>query len=329
MEFIIDSTLKINEEETNNRYNSVEYFLERHFEFKDSKFLESNISGDLYHRNYMAYLEHCWAKHYGIIISPDIIWHIFLNELATHIKNNSEDYRVLFTNSSEKKTIRVPYRGNVLDLNTVVKHLKALVPTNVDLFLPEFSTTDAGASFAFMAAFADAVSPYYNYSMYLCGVSKIKITGTQEDWGKMLTSVGALKDYFPILLDYFERICSFVSTIIKQFTEPDAGIMGHFFFLKRCGSGGQVEVGGWVRDLYIDNKPRVAYPENFSSSISVVKYELEETKQKFELRCGLFSSTVSSDTYLVPNFGYVVHEVELSKISNNDENNRRSKERAV
>jgi hypothetical protein len=328
MEFIIDNSLKINKEELHERYDSAEFFLERHFDFNKARLLVTNIDGDLYHRNYLSYLEHCWDKHYGIIISPDIIWHIFLNELATHIKEVPEQYRKLFSTSDEKITIIVPYTGDVLDLNAVVNRLRELVPTNADLFLPEFTTTNAGSSFAFMAAFADAVSPYYNYMMYMCGISKIKITGTQQDWDIMLAHVNALKDYFPIILDYFERICSFVSTIMKQFTEPDTETMKNFFRLKGCGSGGQVKVEGWITNLYVDNKPKVAYPENFSSSISIVKYELIETKQKFELRCGLFSSFVSEDNYLIPNFGYVVHELE-TKESNNDENNRRSKERAV
>jgi hypothetical protein len=328
MEFIIDSSLKINEEREPKYHESAKYFLERHFDFSKRKIVAENVTGaDFYHRNYLSYLEHCWDKHLGIIISPDIIWHLILMELAGHIKEQPETYRSLFSTSTEKIEIKVPYNGPVLDLNAIVAHLKDLVPTNTDLFVPEFSTTDAGAAFAFQAAFADAMSPYYNYSMYMCGVSKIQITGTPPDWGKMLVNIRELKNSFPIIADYFERISNFVATILKQFSEPDVETMRKFFALERCGSGGQVEVEGWVTDLYLDNKPRVAYPQNFSASISVVSYKLIETNQKFELRCGLFSSILQGD-YLVPGFSYVVHELE-SEESNNNENNRRSEERVV
>jgi hypothetical protein len=327
MEFIIDNSLKVITEDIYYDDQNTHSFLERHFDLKGAKMITTNIGGDLYHRNYLSYLEHCWDKHLGIIISPDIVWHIILNELATHIKANSEQYRSLFTTSNETVRILVPYRGDVLDLNAIVERLKDLVPTNVDLFLPQYSTSTEGSHFAFMAAFADAVSPYYNYMMYMCGVSKIKITGTQQDWDIMLSHLGALQDFFPSILDYFKRIRRFVSIILNQFNEPDIATMKTFFSLKRCGSGGQVEVEGFVRDLYLNNKPKVAYPENFGSSISVVKYELMETEQKFELRCGLFSSVLSDDDYLIPHFGFIVHELETE--SNKNENDRRSKERAV
>ena len=134
------------------------------------------IFGTYRHVNYLSYLQKAWGNHYGIVISPDIFWHLILSEVSGHIKENSKHYKKLFTSSDKKVEISVPtFDPQLIDLNLIADELRYLVPTNIDLFLPEFTSTTASSSMAFMAAFADAMTPYYNYSMYMCGIPKIKI----------------------------------------------------------------------------------------------------------------------------------------------------------
>ena len=71
------------------------------------KLVDVTVDGDFYHKNYMEYLENCYDRHYGYVISPDMVWYTLLSELAIHIKNNAEHYRDLFTDSDEKKEISV------------------------------------------------------------------------------------------------------------------------------------------------------------------------------------------------------------------------------
>ena len=58
----------------------------------------------------------------------------------------------------------------------------------------------------------DMASPYYNYSMYLCGINKIKMGGTQEDWYTLTKTFNSLIDMFEghshsdILVEYKSRV---------------------------------------------------------------------------------------------------------------------------
>ena len=83
----------------------------------------------LYHRNYLEYLEKCWADHLGIVITPDILWFTVLSELVGVVKESPEPYRHLFTTSHEKKEIVVfAEREIVMPLNRLVQALRNHVP---------------------------------------------------------------------------------------------------------------------------------------------------------------------------------------------------------
>lgn len=267
------------------------------------------ISGHFRQKNYLLYLHHAWGGHYGVVISPDIFWQIFLTEIAGHIKDNSEYYRKLFTSSEKKVEITVPTGDpQLIDLKLIESELRKLVPTDINLFMPEFTTSTESSLMAFKAAFADAMTPYYNYSMYLCGIPKIRIDGTVEDWQKMCTSVDELKK----IIDKDEKIVSYLSKVKALFEKicntpnTDIEFWKDIFTLKKCGSGSQVEVHGWITDLFI-KIPSVRYGENFSSCVSKVPYTFLNTGQKFELIYGLFGSSMEEE-FLVPEFGYLISE---------------------
>lgn len=72
---------------------------------------ELNPTAFLFHRNFLNYLEKCWAIHYGIVINPDIIWYTILSEFAAIVKSSPKDYEHLFTSSTTKKTLIVQAGG--------------------------------------------------------------------------------------------------------------------------------------------------------------------------------------------------------------------------
>ncbi|MDA1281002.1 MAG: DUF4419 domain-containing protein, partial [Chloroflexi bacterium] len=136
----------------------------------------------LYHRGTMAYFEHCWSNHYVAVLTPDMLWYDLLCELATVIKSDPERFRKFFSETEEKQHIIVPSESlTVLPLGLVIDALRNVVPTSIDEFLPEFTTTTRRARSARYAAFCDAMSVYYNYSMYMCGIPAVHVKGTHED----------------------------------------------------------------------------------------------------------------------------------------------------
>lgn len=278
-------------------------------DFKSGNHYKFNIT-DITHKNYLEYLSACWYSHLGVIISPDIIWNICLCEISSLIKESPEKYRVLFTDSNEKKEIIVQYNDpRFLPMGDVVKQLKRLVPTDIDTFLPKFSTTDKYAEFCHQSSFCDAVSPYYNYSMYLCGIRKVKILGTIEDWNLVWDHLGNMSLLFPEQNVYFEKVMMLIDRISTMYSSVDVEFLKNIFSLDRCGSDSQVVVKGWVTDLFI-KVPSIKYIGNFSSCVSTVEYSNLSLGTKHKLFSGLLSSKIVRD-YLVPQFGFVTYDVEL------------------
>ena len=276
----------------------------------------SYLYGDVYHANYLRYLEVCYNYHKGYVISPDILWNIVLNELATEVKKHTELYRFLFTDSTEKKDVIVmgsdPFE---LDMNQIIDQLRGLVPSDVDAFIPEFSTTEPAATHAHYCAFADMVSPYYNYMMLLCGFPKVKVEGEIADWTLFLESLNKLQNLFTenSVSNYLSGVQEHISTICLYLdTETyNNDFFQNIFTLQRCGSGSQVELNGWITDFFIE-RPRVPYIENFSAGYAKVDYKVIPTNEELSLFSGLFCSE-EIDGYLVPRFSRLSCVRELIK----------------
>ncbi len=274
---------------------------------KSQKEVRRNIPGIYQHRNYLDYLRMCWVHHRGAVVSPDLIWHVVANEIATNIKDNATKYASMFTTTpGTKQEIRVMTGDpQLLPLDSIELELMLRVPSDVNLFIPNFTTTNKNAHFAFIAAFADAMQVYYNYSMMMCGIPKIKILGTDEDWNKLIENLGKLKTMlFNVRPGYFEDVIDLIGKIKGP---AEAGFYESIISLERCGSGGQKVLSGWITKLFM-KKPNPGYLENYSSLISKVPYKFLETGQNFELSYGLFGSSVR-DGYLVPEFGFIINEV--------------------
>lgn len=263
------------------------------------------VQGPIRHQNFIEYLATAWKSHYGVVVSPDFIWHIILNEIAGHIKSNASHYQDLFSKSEGKVEIIVPTGDNeLLPLDTIMEQLAQLVPTDIDIFRPNFSTSTASSSFAMMATFADAMSPFYNYSMYMCGITKVKLLGSNADWDTMLAALDKLSNLLPKLKKYLAQVSNEVKGIAAFVEVPSVGFWKKMFSLEKCGSGKQVEVKGWITNFFI-KKPSPAYVNNYPTCVSYVKYKNITTGVNYELVSGLFSST-EEDGYLIPDFGYLI-----------------------
>ena len=274
---------------------------------KDKPLVRDAITGTVRHQNYLEYLAAAWKSHRGIVVSPDLLWHIVLNETAGHIKANAASYRDLFTTSTGKVEIKVQTSDpELLPLDAIMAELTKLVPTDIALFRPEFSTSTDASRLAMMATFADAMSPFYNYSMYMCGITKVKVLGSEQDWNRFLFSLNALGNIIPKLKSYYDQVGNVIEGIAANTESPSTDFWSKIFSLKKCGSGSQVQVEGWITKFYI-KKPSPAYVNNYPTWVSYVEYKNLTTDKSYQLVYGLFSST-EADGYLVPDFGYLITE---------------------
>jgi hypothetical protein len=265
----------------------------------------------MFHRNYLEYLEKCWADHLGIVITPDILWFTVLNELVAVVKNSPEPYRHLFTDSHEKKEIWVmSAEPVVMPLNRLVGSLRQHVPTDVGQFMPEYSTTSQRSRHAMYASFCDLCSPYYEYGMYLCDFPAISIQGTADDWCGIAEDWLKLKPLFTSVGKWFDEVSSILMSCYEN--RDDKAWWQSIFALEECGSGHQATVSGWFSELFREGPEDPAYVGNFPTNVAQVDYKAKEILEDeafrtFKMQDGLFFSHQEGD-FMVPDFGYTVHE---------------------
>ena len=271
--------------------------------------LRHNIKGQKVYGNYLTYLSECYARHYGIAVKPCYIWYTILCEIAVIVKNNPEEFRELFSDSNEKKEIVIPTNDPIqIDDKVLIAEVLEQVPCKFssDDILLKFSTTTEPALFAFRMAFLDAVSPFYKYSMFLCGFNKIMVMGDISDYQKMISGLEKLIVTFHNrkMTAYFSRCISLMNNIINGFDSKD--FWKRIFKPEACGSGHEEDVTGWFSELFV-TYPEVAYVQNFSTHISTIDYKELVTKREFTMKSGLLSATIN-DGCMVPDFEYYIVE---------------------
>lgn len=269
----------------------------------------NNSFGDSshFHSNYMGYLETAWANHYGVVMTPDILWHTLLSELVLVVGEDPKRFATLFTNKpDEKQHISIGYDDpTIMPLDRLADEIKKLVPTDSELFLPEFSTSSKSARFARYAAFADLVSPYYSYSIYCCGIPYVDVRGTPEDYVKIVDNWKKIDALIDVHNEYFANVSSLLERLLNNLESPE--FWKDMFYLKRCGSGSQNEVFGWFTSFYRNAPAKIRLSVNFSTHLSKVCYENLSTKRNYEMYSGVVQSKLHDDL-LEPDFGFMVYE---------------------
>ncbi|GAQ85233.1 hypothetical protein KFL_002250130 [Klebsormidium nitens] len=145
-----------------------------------------------------------WNCHYNLELSPD--------GLAAHVNANAEKLRSIFVNHEGKKDILLHYpRYGDLDKHLggeasfnwqdVIRDFASAVgertKSNVGIVMEcDFSTTGLVELTVSQLALMDAMQPYFNYcTECICGIPKITLTGTVEDWKKIRAKAAALAAY--------------------------------------------------------------------------------------------------------------------------------------
>jgi hypothetical protein len=272
------------------------------------------LPGANVHNGPMMYWDWCWARHTVPVVDPDMIWQLVLGDVAALIKEDVEKYRHLFTDSPEQKTILIdatPWDVSFID--GFMDKLHALVPTNTEVFVPGFSTTTADARIARDAMFLDVCSPYYRYEMKICGFPAMDVRGTKADWLKMADSCTRFAALFRSEVGHFAHLaCLFKDAAHTMSGDQAKGFWGDFFGTKRCGSGGEQEVTGWVTSLF-RNKPSLGFACNYPTGVAQVKFLNRPEDKNYVFKAGMLSSTrkpgpLPKYGILEPQWGYILYE---------------------
>lgn len=229
-------------------------------------------------KNFIRGYLRAYSNHCPIGFSPDIIWQIILVGFAKHINENSEKLRHLFVDFEGKKKLNVKSFTNSIEEVTVEEWQNIFSNLNVDiknnvkgeiieLITPNFTTTTQTSLTAAQASIMASMKHYFDYSVGCagCGIPKIYIEGTLEDWEKLLIKVKSLEKYNlkwwtdklqEIILKFIETKKGnvdvifwkyFIYTSIRQIVEyGNSGLERHL--------SNQSYIGGWILYLFPYNE---------------------------------------------------------------------------
>ncbi len=296
--------------------------------------------------NFISYGEHSFLKgiltayqeHRPIVISPDIIWLLISQGFARHITNNAEEFRKYFVNFDGKKELVVevpditigkpnnnweqvfPKFSNQIANNTSKELLEVLTA--------DFSTTTTTTKIASQITIMESFNVYFNYKVMMigCGIPKITIEGTTEDWEKVLQKTQYISKY---KLGWWT---SKLEPILKEIIRATKGDFRQEFWMKMVKThtaksyGSNVSIDGWITKFfpYTDaGKKRKLKPvvniNNLAPELVKVPFIFEDITidKKFEMEfwAGFIGWTQNKDDFtLRPQIAWVVsHRKETPK----------------
>lgn len=262
---------------------------------------------------FVGFLSRAYSRHESIEIYPHDLWYIVLAEVAKAIKEREGICRPLFTRSENKVDIFVPVEDpTTIDLDAVVFHLRNLVPVDVGLFLPSLPSAPTTANLAMSAAFCDALSVYYNYMTYCCGIPQIRVMGTQDEWNTLALCSKNIRSLFSsigyktvtIMLD---KVTGIFQRVTASFDTPDPFFWMDIFTQKNIGSGRELAINGWVTDLFL-NPSRGEKLENLTLNYSVVPYLNVNTSRRFKGIYGCFEGIRVDNGFMKTGYSSLVFE---------------------
>lgn len=196
--------------------------------------------------------------HHELILRPDDIWQAILTQFSFYVNAHAEALRDHFVNFSGKQTLVVVMAGSLrnADFGTfaqrmvdenIVKSIKD--PEVASWLLPDFTTTTRTDRIVASVTVMGTLQAYFEYVCSLrCGIPKVTLEGTIEDWTKLRAKIDRLIDYD--INNLMFRWHSLLARVLDQFVNSARGSVDLSFWDAVCKSdpphSGVSYLRGWV-----------------------------------------------------------------------------------
>ena len=175
-----------------------------------------------------------WCQHRPVVLSPDVIWLIICQQFSHRVNAHPEEFRNQLVSHKGKMELEV-VTGAPLSENTDWDLLlstftsKIADNTNNDIaatLIADFSTTGTDERIASVVTLMDVVKQYFDYTVVfaICGIPTITLTGTPEDWQKVLDKTKKLGQ---IGMEWWT---SELEPILEEFVKASEGNPDYWFW---------------------------------------------------------------------------------------------------
>ena len=143
-----------------------------------------------------------FSQHRPLTLSPDAIWLVIAQGFSHHVAENAEALRPrLVRHQGRQELIAAVPDLSLPSFEHAISSFSAQIrdatdPVLHETLLCDFSTTTPAIRTASEVALMDSFSSYFTYVMgCVCGIPKISIEGSLEDWQRIRARVEALETY--------------------------------------------------------------------------------------------------------------------------------------
>jgi hypothetical protein len=163
-------------------------------------------------------ISYAFNYHFPLELTPDSVWLTILSGLVHYIDREPERLRHHFVQHEGK--LMLEFRTNSPSL-------------------PNVSAETMGA-----------MKHYFTYKMmFVCGLNKVTILGTPDDWADIGNRVNTLNEFG--LKSWTEYLAPVIEQIQRACEgKPDIDFWRRIYLRHGYGSGGQYNVSGWVNVFY-------------------------------------------------------------------------------
>ncbi|GBB88356.1 hypothetical protein RclHR1_14910004 [Rhizophagus clarus] len=215
---------------------------------------------------FAAAIFHAYNNHQHLRLTPDDIWLTIAQGVSQHINYNAEKFRYQFVNHEGKKAMKVfvndilyhenPHiKGNWPEAinRLVVVTDKAVEKIDIKSLLEcNFSTTTNNSLTASRIVLLDTVKAYFCYKMYFaCGIPKITLEGTLEDWVNLQEKVNKLRQLNLDMDFWLDKLDPVIWKLVETYKgEIDEEFWAKIISLNYFGSGGDFAINGWMTAFF-------------------------------------------------------------------------------
>jgi hypothetical protein len=209
---------------------------------------------------FIAAAHRAFADHRPLALSPDMIWLLLVQMAAEEVHAAPEKYRALFADHEHgSRTMEVRRDEFVLgapqnDWPGVFSELEGKIVAKVPVspaadFSHAFSTSTPTEIAARRVVLLKAASAYYNYQVgTLCGIPRIELHGTADDWRWIRERVAGLRKF------NMERRVKALTPVLDECVAAAEGKANSAFwksFYKYASESGSSYVSGWINTFFI------------------------------------------------------------------------------
>ena len=274
---------------------------------------------DVYSALYTAY-----AKHKSVTLSPDVIWLLISQGFARYVNAHAEELRPRLVSHSGKKELVVITGNNLISDQADWPKLIGGFASQIDqytkgdianIITADFSTTGPVERVASQVTLMESVKSYFDYTVItiICGIPSITLTGTPEDWQRVLDKTRGLKQYG---LDHWIESLEPILTEFVHAAEghPNQGFWQDIVKKKQVdevrgascdGKSKPTEFDGWFLKLFPDENGKT-----FKTATMLTEMPVERVHVDFKYQVVDGAGNVLSDTPMQLCAGFIGTEVD-------------------